>query len=67
VQSDLIRSIGYDRGQRCLEVEFVKGVTYRYFEVLPTIAYGLLGAESYGRYFNKHIKEHYAYSVVDAP
>ena len=49
-------SVGYDMVSRILEVEFIDGEIYQYFEVPEEIYRGLLAAESKGRYFNLVIK-----------
>lgn len=57
VDSSSVRSVGWSDGT--LELEYVNGYTYQYFDVpQPTYA-ALLAAESIGAYVNKHIKPHY--------
>jgi len=49
-------SVGYDFETRVLEIEFIDGAIYQYFDVPEEIYQGLLNAESKGRYFNLVIK-----------
>jgi hypothetical protein len=56
VRSSALRSVGYDPKQRVLEIEFIQGAVYRYFDVPPKVYRGLMAAESHGRYFNQHVR-----------
>jgi hypothetical protein len=57
VNSSSVRSVGWSDGT--LELEYVNGYIYRYFDVpQPTYA-ALLAASSIGAYVNKHIKPYY--------
>ena len=57
VKSSNIRSIGYNRADKILEVEFHSGDIFQYSEV-PEFEYrGLMSAESHGRYFDRNIKK----------
>ncbi len=57
--SSVIRSYNYDSAQRRLEIEFVSGEAYSYFDVPETVASGLSGAFSKGRYFQRHIRDRF--------
>lgn len=59
VESSCIDSVGYDN--EVLEVCFKNGGIYRYFEVPAKLYRQLLAAESKGRFFNAHIRDHYGY------
>jgi hypothetical protein len=59
VESSVVRSVGYEKGEGVLEVEFVGGRVYRYFVVPESVYLGLVGAESVGRYFNESIRDRY--------
>ncbi|MEV5962379.1 KTSC domain-containing protein [Kribbella sp. NPDC051952] len=62
VNSSSVRSIGWSDGT--LELEYVNGSVYQYFEVpQPTYA-ALLAAPSIGAYINKHIKPYYEFREV---
>lgn len=65
VESSALRSIGYDSRTRTLEVEYVSGDVYRYYDVSPVHAAGLRWAESKGRYVNEEIKPRYQCDEVD--
>lgn len=60
VVSTCITSVGYLEGERVLEVEFIRGEVYRYFNV-PAEDYALLlAAESKGQHVNQGIKPRFA-------
>ena len=59
VQSTAIAKVGYSKHRHILEIEFVNGAIYRYFEV-PSAAYrNLMSADSKARYYDLNIKGHY--------
>lgn len=64
VESSALLSVGYDERSRILEVEFVSGEIYRYFDVDKAEAEALLRAGSMGRYLNEEIKPRHRYSHV---
>lgn len=64
VVSSNIFSIGFDEESSTLEVEFHGGAVYQYFDVPLAVFEGLLGADSKGQYFAKHIKGYYRYVKV---
>jgi len=59
--SSVIRRYRYDQRHRRLEIDFVSGETYSYFEVPDEVIAGLAGARSKGRYFQHHIRDRFAY------
>ena len=64
VASSNIASIGYDATSETLEVEFLNGSIYQYYNV-PQNMYDLLMAEgSKGSFLNAYIKNAYPYSRV---
>jgi hypothetical protein len=64
VESASVRSVGYSTSSRTLEVEFVNGSVYQYFDVpQPTFA-GLLAAPSIGNFVNTQIKPYYEFAEV---
>jgi len=66
VESNLIRSVGYDLASSILEVEFVQGNrVYQYYDVPLSVYAELIDAESKGNYFNEYIRDMYSYSQVD--
>ena len=64
VKSSVIAALGYDRQTQMLEVEFTTGRVYEYFAVPATVFEGFLKAESIGRYFNAHVRDHYRVKEV---
>lgn len=57
--SSVIRGYAYDPAQRRLDVAFVGGEAYSYFDVPEGIAAGLRQARSKGRYFQRHIRDRF--------
>lgn len=55
--STVIRRFAYDPRSEWLDIEFVSGRRYRYFEVPEAVANGLSGAPSKGRFFNARIRD----------
>lgn len=55
VQSQIIKSVGYDRESLVLEVEFQNGWIYEYEEVPLSVYSALMRANSHGRYLKRHI------------
>ncbi|GAA1576277.1 hypothetical protein GCM10009789_32120 [Kribbella sancticallisti] len=64
VTSASVRSVGYDVASGTLEVEYVSGSVYQYYEVpQPTFA-GLMAASSIGNYVNTNIKPYFDFAEV---
>ncbi len=55
VRSRAIRAIGYDLENQTLEVEFITGRVYHYFDVSEFLYRGFRIARSKGEYFNGRI------------
>jgi hypothetical protein len=64
VSSSSIASVGYDRGQEVLEVEFRSGAVYRYYSVPRSLVRSLLDAPSKGAFLNRNIRNRYIYARV---
>jgi hypothetical protein len=64
VKSSNINSIGYDKTNKSLEVEFNNGGIYKYCEVPNEIYISLMSAPSHGKYFNRYIKNVYSFKKV---
>ena len=64
VESTSVVSIGYDGEELVLEVEFVDGGVYQYFDVPAWQHEAVMGAASIGRYINGYIKPHHRYLPV---
>jgi hypothetical protein len=64
VESASVRAVGYSVSSRTLELEYVNGSIYQYFDVpQPTYA-GLLAAPSIGNFVNTQIKPYYEFAEV---
>lgn len=64
VSSSNIAAIGYDPDSQTLEIEFLNGGVYQYFDVPQHIHEGLMNAGSHGQYLAQNIKGAYRYSKV---
>ena len=64
VPSTNISSIGYDEATETLEVEFLNGSIYQYYNVPMNIYEQLMQAGSKGKFLNAYIKNAYPYSRV---
>ena len=64
VASSNVSSIGYDAGTETLEVEFLSGAIYQYYNVQQNMYDQLMQAGSKGRFLNMYIKNAYPYSRV---
>jgi hypothetical protein len=64
VESSNIESIGYDEDSKTLEICFLNGSIYQYFDVPKVIYDDLISADSQGKYLAAHIKGFYRYSRV---
>jgi hypothetical protein len=62
ITSSMMTWAGCDDSTGELDITFIGGKTYRYFEVPPEIYDGLLDAESQGVFFNENIKDVFRYS-----
>jgi hypothetical protein len=60
--STVIRSFHYDAPRRRLEVEFLSGRRYSYYGVPPAVAEAMRAADSKGGYFNRCIRDRYAFT-----
>lgn len=64
MQSSNIARIRYDAASLTLEVEFLNGRMYQYFDVPMAVFDGLRTAESPGGYLATSIKGHFRYARV---
>jgi len=60
LNSTSLHTVGYLGRQALLELEFQSGAIYRYLGVPAATYRGLLGAESKGTYFNRHIRNRFS-------
>lgn len=59
VESSALRSIGYSRRRHILEIEFVNGAIYRYYDIGLSVYRELMAAESKARYYDFNIRHKY--------
>ena len=64
VQSSAIAKIGYSKRHHVLEIEFVNGAVYRYFDVPVSVHRDLMSAESKARFYDSNIRKHYRSVLV---
>lgn len=64
VSSSNIAAIGYDVNSQTLEIEFLNGGVYQYFDVPKHVYDDLMGAGSHGQYLAQNIKGIYRFSKV---
>jgi hypothetical protein len=64
VRSSAIRTVGFDPQSRTLEVEFINGRAYRYFDVPEFLHRGFMVAPSKGAYFNTRIDARFRHEEV---
>ena len=64
VSSSNISSIGYDASSQTLEVEFINGGIYQYFDVPESVYNEFIKASSHGQYLHRNIKGAYRYAKV---
>jgi hypothetical protein len=64
VSSSCLKSVGYDPDRCLLEIEFLTGGVYQYFEVPESIFRELMAAPSHGKYFLQHIRDKYRYQRI---
>lgn len=65
VVSSNIASIGYDPDNMILEIEFLSGSVYQYYDVPQSIYDGLMTADSHGKFLAAYIKKGgYRYSQI---
>jgi hypothetical protein len=60
--SSVIRRFQYHPSERRLEVTFVNGRRYSYRDVPPDLADAMRMAFSKGEFFNKHVKDRFAFT-----
>jgi len=59
VQSSAIAKVGYSKRRHILEIEFVNGAVYRYFDIPLSVYRDLMSAESKARFYDSNIRKHY--------
>ncbi len=61
LSSVALHAIAYNAEQETLEVEFQNGRVYQYYRVPKMVFLDLLAADSKGRFFNRRIRDRYAF------
>lgn len=64
VSSSTIGSIGYDAKTLTLEIEFINGTIYQYFDIAESVHTEFVSSASHGQFFNTQIKGHYRYAKL---
>ena len=64
VQSSAISKVGYSKRRHILEIEFVNGAVYRYFDIPLSVHRDLMSAESKARFYDSNIRKHYRSVLV---
>jgi hypothetical protein len=64
VQSSAIAKVGYSKRRHILEIEFVNGAVYRYFDIPLSAHRDLMSAESKARFYDSNVKRHYRAVLV---
>lgn len=64
VDSSTIVDIGYDSPSMSLEIGFKQGAVYQYFDVPDALYQELMRADSKGKFFHAHIRDHYRYTKL---
>lgn len=57
VSSSNLQSVGFDKINNILRIQFLSGGLYDYLDIPFTLYEGLMNAESKGKYFDTHIKK----------
>jgi len=57
VSSSNLASVGYDSQSKLLEVEFLDGSVYQYFNIPSYIYTGLMNAASHGSFLDTFVKK----------
>lgn len=65
VNSSSLDSVGYDIDSRVLEIAFRNGTVYHYQNVPQQTWAQLMRAASKGRYFDRAIRERYAFQRIE--
>ena len=64
VESSDIDSIGYDEKSSVLEIEFLSGGIYQYFNVSVNIYNNIMNASSHGKYFHEYVKDKFTFKKI---
>jgi hypothetical protein len=62
VSSSNVASVGYEDASSTLEIEFLGGAVYQYFDVPRAVFDGLLQAQSVGAFIHQQVRGVYRYA-----
>ncbi|MFL5296657.1 MAG: KTSC domain-containing protein [Phenylobacterium sp.] len=62
--SSVIRTFDYDAAARRLDVQFVSGRRYSYFEIPEDLAERMRRSFSKGEFFNAHVRDRFRYARI---
>ena len=62
--SSQVKAIRYFSGSKTLEIDFVSGKTYQYYEVPESTYESALISESIGKFVNQHVKPVFEYKLI---
>lgn len=65
LRSSAVRSVGYDERDHVLEVRYIDGGLYRYFDVPPLLIDALDAAPSKGQFINRIVKKYFRTEKVE--
>ena len=57
VSSSNLKAVGYDATEQILEIEFLNGSAYQYFNVPQAMYLGMMRAGSRGGFLDKYVKK----------
>ena len=66
VRSKDIAIIGYDSEEKMLEVAFKTGRIYHYGGVSQDVFKAFMSADSFGTFFQEHIRDKYPYNRINS-
>lgn len=66
VKSSNIASVGYDKTKQLLDIEFVNGGLYRYYQVPQEVYNTLMKADSLGEFHAQEIKNKYSTQYINS-
>jgi hypothetical protein len=64
IESSSIRSVGYDKTEQILEIEWAGGGVYQYLGVPEFVHRALLRSDSPGTFVNSKVKPNYRFTEV---
>lgn len=64
VTSSNVAEVGYDSPSMTLEVLFLNGTLYQYFDIPEILHQELMQSDSIGRFLNSNIKNNYRYTKL---